>query len=220
MIEDIKKLGLNEYEAKAYHALLSRGTASAVDVARVSGIPRARVYDVLVSLESKGFVVKGASKPIKFSVVRPGAAFELIADKERKNLDARLENYRVIADSLEKMGNSGPQLAGESAWVIEGRPNIYSKVLEQLDSCNESVVLSSSETGLARKKGFFGKKISELNERGVKVVSKPKADSRFIVFDKDSVMLFLTPELKEENEKALLIKSPFVANYFYSASKK
>ncbi len=41
------ELGLTSYEAKAYLALIRRGSTAAADVARLAGIPRQRIYDVL-----------------------------------------------------------------------------------------------------------------------------------------------------------------------------
>ena len=63
---DLKKhFRLNIYEAKIWTALLSRGIASAGELADISGVPRSRCYDVLESLEKKGFIIMKIGKPIK-----------------------------------------------------------------------------------------------------------------------------------------------------------
>src|SRR3989338_4404571 len=102
MIENIKKLGLNEYESRAYRALLSSGKSSAVGVSKKAAIPRARVYDVLFSLEKKGFAAKSLSKPVEFSPLSPTNAIEVIAKSSRKQLDASLSELGMIAEALEK----------------------------------------------------------------------------------------------------------------------
>ena len=48
------ELGLTSYEAKAYLALVRRDSFAAADVARLAGIPRQRIYDVLATLVQKG----------------------------------------------------------------------------------------------------------------------------------------------------------------------
>lgn len=53
-----QKLGFNEYEAKSYVALVKLGPATAYQVSKASGIPRARIYDVLNTLVEKGIVLK------------------------------------------------------------------------------------------------------------------------------------------------------------------
>ncbi|HZX20529.1 MAG TPA: helix-turn-helix domain-containing protein [archaeon] len=221
MLDSIKKFGLNEYEAKAYGALLKTGKGSAVSVSKGAGIPRARVYDVLVSLEKKGFVVKSASKPIEFTVVTPLKVFNAVAGRKKKELETSLAEVETIASALEKSVSFSGSEESESAWIIEGRHNIYSKIGEQLDNCKEAVVISSSEQGLKRKRGFFEKKLSSLTERGVKVSLKSRSDSRFMVFDKKAAVLFLHPEnVSENSEKALFIQSPFVASFFAQNFKK
>src|SRR5947209_6648985 len=54
VIRRLTQLGLNSYEARAYVALAGRGSCAAADVARLSGLPRQRIYDVLASLVEKG----------------------------------------------------------------------------------------------------------------------------------------------------------------------
>ncbi|MCR4368411.1 MAG: hypothetical protein NUV67_00725 [archaeon] len=220
MIDGIKKLGLNDYEARAYKSLLQKGKDTAVQIAKSSGVPRARVYDVLFSLEKKGFVVRGASKPIEFSVVRPTKAFEAQADKEKQSLELRLSESRSIAEILEKGASFEQATSGEGAWIVEGRDNIYSRVAEEMENCKESVLISSSPEGIKRKKEAFDKKLARLSARGVRVISRNAANSRYLVMDKQKVVLFLNHEKNAQSEKALFIQSPFVANYFYSNSKK
>ncbi len=224
MIERIKKLGLNEYEARAYKALLRQGRASAVSVSRHASIPRARVYDILFSLEKKGFVVKSASKPIEFSAVKPVHAFEAISKGKRDEMEASLSELKATAEALQKGIGEGQGPADDGAvLLLEGRLGIYSFLGRQLENCTESVVISSSEDGIRRKKEAFEKKFSSLSRDGVKVFSKQSHASRFVVLDKEAVMLFLNSEREPEetaNEKAIFIKSPFVANYFYNSAMK
>jgi hypothetical protein len=57
-IEQVKNvLGLNGYEVRVYSVLCaSDNPMKARKVAEISGVPHARVYDVLLSLEKKGLV--------------------------------------------------------------------------------------------------------------------------------------------------------------------
>ena len=62
---------LNVYEVKIWTALLSRGVASAGELSDTSNVPRSRAYDVLESLEKKGFVIMKLGKPIKYMAIAP-----------------------------------------------------------------------------------------------------------------------------------------------------
>src|SRR3989338_6760775 len=63
--------GLNLYEVRIWTALLSRGVSTAGELSDIGNVPRSRAYDVLESLEKKGFVMMKLGKPIKYLAVKP-----------------------------------------------------------------------------------------------------------------------------------------------------
>ena len=86
--------GLNLYEAKIWTALLSRGVSTAGELADIGTVPRSRAYDILESLEKKGFVVMKLGKPIKYIAVEPKEVVERVkrllredAEEDVKRLD-------------------------------------------------------------------------------------------------------------------------------------
>lgn len=74
----LEEAGFSPYQAKAYVALLERGTATVTDIAEKSGVPDSRIYDVLRSLESDGYI-------------------ELF---EQDSLRARIHDYGKLQESL------------------------------------------------------------------------------------------------------------------------
>jgi len=62
---------LNLYEARIWTALLSRGVSTAGELSDIGNVPRSRAYDVLESLEKKGFIIMKLGKPIKYLAVEP-----------------------------------------------------------------------------------------------------------------------------------------------------
>src|SRR5437763_688299 len=74
MIESLKRLGLTEYEAKAYMALnhIKAGTVS--DIHMASGIPRSAIYGSLTRLEEKGLIEVEHGKPMRYRSVIPSKA--------------------------------------------------------------------------------------------------------------------------------------------------
>lgn len=54
LVGGLAQLGLTEYEARAYAALLAGPGSTGYEVARQSGVPRARIYEVLEGLVAKG----------------------------------------------------------------------------------------------------------------------------------------------------------------------
>ena len=86
--ELVKKIrdyfGLNIYETKVWLALIGKGIASAGEVADISGVPRSRTYDVLESLEKRGFAIAKIGKPVKYLAVKPEIVIEKLKQNNKK----------------------------------------------------------------------------------------------------------------------------------------
>ncbi|GBD99952.1 sugar-specific transcriptional regulator TrmB [bacterium BMS3Abin07] len=54
IIDKLMDIGLSEYEARAYAALLGKSPATAYGLARASGIPTSKIYEILSRLSEKG----------------------------------------------------------------------------------------------------------------------------------------------------------------------
>src|SRR5436853_7739155 len=85
-VEQLTKLGLTMYEAKAYLALIRRGSSTAAEVARLAGVPRQRIYDVLATLVEKGLALTKPGRVVKYSAAAPELAIERILTDHRQRL--------------------------------------------------------------------------------------------------------------------------------------
>ena len=56
LLRRLREIGLGEYEAKLYVALVKRHPASGYELARASGVPSSKVYEVLARLREKELV--------------------------------------------------------------------------------------------------------------------------------------------------------------------
>lgn len=110
LMDALRGVGLNLYERKLWVALLSKGIATAGELASIARVPRSRTYDVLESLENKGFIVTQPSKPLKFVALSPDEALVKVREKER-------EKIRRVEEKLEKIKNSN--LMGELNGIYE-----------------------------------------------------------------------------------------------------
>ena len=97
----LRDLGLSEYEARAYRALLTSGPTTAKELSRASDVPMGRIYDVLNSIEQYNLVrSQSASRPQKYVAVEPDTALDrLLADKKRQ-LREQADQYEAIVDDL------------------------------------------------------------------------------------------------------------------------
>jgi sugar-specific transcriptional regulator TrmB len=80
VVEKLKRVGLTEYEAKAYLALLNAHLSTATQVSEKSGVPRTKIYAILESLETKGWITILSGVPLLFKAVTPAKVFEQIKE--------------------------------------------------------------------------------------------------------------------------------------------
>src|SRR5512138_3044898 len=97
-LKKIKDFGLNSYEAKIWTALLSRGVSTAGELSDIANVPRSRSYDVLESLEKKGFIVMKIGKPIKYIAVPPSEVLERV----KKNIKSEADNHVKLLEDIKK----------------------------------------------------------------------------------------------------------------------
>lgn len=98
---ELTDLGLSKYEADAYHALLTTGSATAKAISEQSDVPRGRIYDTLDKLESRGLVhAQGAGQPEKYIAVEPEIALDRLYDEKQREFEARLQQFEMIIDEL------------------------------------------------------------------------------------------------------------------------
>ncbi len=96
----LKDFGLNSYESKLWTALLSRGVSTAGELSDIANVPRSRSYDVLESLEKKGFIIMKVGKPIKYIAVQP----EEVLERIKKKIEEDTIFKRELLDSIKSAG--------------------------------------------------------------------------------------------------------------------
>jgi len=134
MINSLKKLGLTEYEAKAYIALLERGEADALEISRRSGVPRTRIYDILSKLESNGFIqgLKG-SRPMIYIALPPSHTLKPLKDSIVKDLENTLNDLEQVY-----LRSSPPRRY--NVWLFRGI-QAYGTALRLIDEAEENILV-------------------------------------------------------------------------------
>jgi sugar-specific transcriptional regulator TrmB len=88
IVEKLERIGLTEYEAKTYLALLEVHLNTAAKVSEKSGVPRTRIYSVLESLMHKGWVRIYSGVPLLFKAQAPKEVFVKIKGEYSEFLDS------------------------------------------------------------------------------------------------------------------------------------
>jgi sugar-specific transcriptional regulator TrmB len=88
VVEKLRRVGLTEYEAKAYLALLNTQLSTATQASEKSGVPRTKIYSVLEALRNKGWVRVYSGVPLLFKAIAPLTVFERIKEDYTAFLDS------------------------------------------------------------------------------------------------------------------------------------
>ena len=238
-LQDLRKhFRLNIYEVKIWTALLSRGIASAGELADISGVPRSRCYDVLESLEKKGFIIMKIGKPIKYLAVEP----EVILDRVKKNireeadeLTAQFESVKETEEfkELELLHKTGVQhvdISSISKSVV-GRTGINRHIKDMLSKAKSSVAVVSTQEHAERHVKLLKNFMPGFSKKSIKArlytaQNKPlarklqnmehveyNANSSFVSIDgKEMMFMVSNANVAPDYEVAIWISSPFFVN--------
>jgi len=132
ILETLKKLNFTEYEAKAYLALLEESPLTGYAVAKNSGVPRSRIYEVLDSLAMRGDILVSPGNTPQYT---PVPAKELIKNRRMK----AEENFELAEKSLAEFERSANDR--ENIWNITGRNEILDKVKACILSAKKRILL-------------------------------------------------------------------------------
>ncbi len=135
-IEQLRLFNLTEYESKTYLALVVQGPSTVKEIREVADIPYSREYDILQSLESRGFVESQPGRPKRFKAVDPEKILQRELRKRKKAVDTLLEfttsikKNQFISNEMENF-----------IWTLKGRKKIREKMAEVIDSAKEEILI-------------------------------------------------------------------------------
>jgi len=187
-----KIFDLNLYEVKVWTALLSRGTSTAGELSNISDVPRSRTYDILESLEKKGFIIMKLGKPIKFVALKP----EEVVERVKKNLmrnakerTERLEKLRgdEVLQELTTLFTKGVKFVEPSdlSGSLRGRQNLYNHLDMMVNDAEKTVTIVTTAEGLNRKIEVLMPSFEKCKKRGVKIRIAAPIDGNNLKVAKD-----------------------------------
>lgn len=167
---------LNLYEVKIWTALLSRGSATAGELSDIANVPRSRSYDVLESLEKKGFLVMRIGKPIKYVAVSPAEVVERVKKHMRGEADLKIKRLDEIRSTeiigeLKTLHSQGIEMVEPSdlSGSLKGRHNLYNHLDLMIKNSQKSVTIATTSQGLLRKIKGLKPTMEKMKKKGVKI---------------------------------------------------
>jgi len=171
-----KIFDLNLYEVKVWTALLSRGTSTAGELSNISDVPRSRTYDILESLEKKGFIIMKLGKPIKFVALKPDEVVErvkknlIVYARERTDRLEKLKGDDVL-EELNGLFTKGVKFVepSELSGSLKGRQNLYNHLDMMIRDAEKTITIVTTAEGLNRKLEALMPSMEKCKKRGVKI---------------------------------------------------
>jgi len=221
-----KIFDLNLYEVRVWTALLSRGVSTAGELSNISDVPRSRTYDILETLEKKGFIVMKLGKPIKFVALKPEEVIERVkknlvtsAQEKSKRLE-KLKGEEVLTE-LTSLFTQGVKFVEPSdlSGSVKGRQNVYNHMDMMIREAETSITIVTTAAGINRKLEALEPSLEKAKKRGVKIriaatidesnkhlakeLSKyaevrnmPKIRARFVIVDAQQVLFMVLDDDK------------------------
>ncbi len=215
--------GLNLYEVKIWTALLSRGVSTAGELSDIANVPRSRSYDILESLEKKGFVVMKIGKPIQYIAVPPKEIVERVKKNVRIDSDEKIKRLEDLkgTDVVEELNNlhtQGVEIIEPSdlSGSVKGRHNLYNHMELIIKNAEESVTIMTTTQGLLRKIEGLKPVFEQVKKRGVKIriaaplnkdaipaikdlgsvaeIRHTDAKARFVIVDKKEILFMISDD--------------------------
>ena len=209
-----KIFDLNLYEVKVWTALLSRGTSTAGELSNISDVPRSRTYDILESLEKKGFIIMRLGKPIKFVALKP----EEVVERVKKNLmvqakerTKRLEVLKgdEVLEELSTLFTKGIKFVEPSdlSGSLRGRQNLYNHLDMMIRDAEKTITIVTTAEGLNRKLEALMPSLEKCKKRGVKIRIAAPVDKNNLKVAKDFKKVGEVKNMEKIKARFVLIDS-------------
>jgi sugar-specific transcriptional regulator TrmB len=150
--------------------------STAGELSDIANVPRSRSYDVLESLEKKGFAITKLGKPIKYIAVPPEEVLERVKKNMKEDADdkvKRLEDLKgtEVLDELKSLHTQGIELVepADLSGSLRGRHNLYNHLELTIRNAEESVTIMTTTQGLMRKIEGLKPVFEKIKKRGVKI---------------------------------------------------
>lgn len=238
---------LNIYETKVWLALLGKGIASAGEVAEISRVPRSRTYDVLESLEKKGFAIAKIGKPVKYLGVKPNVILEKLKNNVRTDAESKITGFANIRNTeefslIEELYREGinPIKREDISAALKGKSNITNYLREVLQNATKEVIICTNADEMNLKLKLFQQTFDLLIKDNIKIkialsgdeklikqiesklklkIKKIKIDAKFFIVDKKEILFYLSKSDSPE-DVAIWLNSEFFSQAFASLFDK
>jgi sugar-specific transcriptional regulator TrmB len=152
-------LGLSEYEAKAYLALLAHNPATAYETAKASGIPTSKIYEVMEKMRARGLVLQAEENEDRKRYL-PQDPREFLAGQRSRLTD-------TISGLDEELKAYSSALDASYLWNIRDRAALIDKARTTISQAGSELLISACNEELQE----LSRALEECSQRGVRMAT-------------------------------------------------
>lgn len=165
----LRRIGLTDYEASAYLALMIKTRMTAKAVSRKAKVPITRLYGSLDSLSEKGFIKAYPGRPRFYEAIPPDKAIQLYMDYKRKEFEKNLSKIKAVGEELsrEVENNYWKELRVKPEEIMKPLPSLRAAEAETaklIEGSEDSVYVLTAVFGWLHKVRSY---VEEAVNRGV-----------------------------------------------------
>jgi len=136
----LHEMGLAVYETRVYLALLRVGATTASRISEHANVPYSKIYEVLNSLEDKGWVQAQAGRPRRYYPKPPAEAL----DATKIRLENMMRNWeRSISAELQPLYDKMEIREKPEIWILRGESNVIAKFREIIENVKTELMIAA-----------------------------------------------------------------------------
>jgi len=192
LIQKLRRIGLSKYEASIYISLLKSHVNTATELSKRSNVPRTKIYQILNSLQEKGWIKVYSGFPLLFKANPPEEVIERIKREQSELLDLLKNNLKGMHERMKKFVimklNIGlAKLKDEiekskTIWISNATTDFINSISDSLpDDTEVKVVMFPGE----KKLGILNARFRESEIEIVKIFNGKEVASISVILDEE-----------------------------------
>jgi sugar-specific transcriptional regulator TrmB len=135
----LREAGLTDYETRAYLHLLQVGVTTASQISNETDVPYSKIYEVLNSLERKGWVETQTDRPRQYYPKSPSEALDIT----RLRLENMMKLWRnTVLDELQPLYEKREIREKPDVWILRGEFDALAKLKDLVGNAKTELMFA------------------------------------------------------------------------------
>ena len=135
----LREIGLTEYESRAYLFLIGKGATTASKISENTDVPYSKIYEVLNSLDKKGWLETKSGRPKRYYPKPPAEALEAT----RLRIQNTMNTWRrSVLDELQPLYDKREIREKPDVWILRGEFDTIAKLKDVIGNAEDELMIA------------------------------------------------------------------------------